>query len=117
MLSAGDDYPIHQRPEPVALAGSDRNFYDRYYFQGYRADAGGYFGAALGVYPHLTAFETLDTRRIDPNDFAHVHLHALCAAELRRPGRPPCRGQGVLEQMIVGAHAPSAFHGLADVAG
>ena len=34
-LSKGDDYPIHQTPEPVAYAGTDRNFYDRYFFNGY----------------------------------------------------------------------------------
>lgn len=32
MLTKGDDYPIHQTPEPIAYAGSDRNFYDRYFF-------------------------------------------------------------------------------------
>jgi len=53
MLTKGDDYPIHQRPEPVATAGTDRNFYDRYYFGGYSADGAVYFVAALGVYPHL----------------------------------------------------------------
>ncbi len=62
-----------------------------------------------------TAFETLDTRALDPNDFAQVHLHALATATLRRPGRAPARGQGVVEQMILGAHAPSGFTGLADV--
>ncbi|HQR91626.1 MAG TPA: hypothetical protein PLH31_20595, partial [Caulobacter sp.] len=30
-LTWGDDYPIHQTPEPVAYAGTDRNFYDRYF--------------------------------------------------------------------------------------
>ena len=34
MLTRGDDYPIHQTPEPIAYAGSDRNFYDRYFFNG-----------------------------------------------------------------------------------
>jgi len=53
MLTKADDYPIHQRPEPVATAGSDRNFYDRYYFQGYNADQSIAIGASLGVYPHL----------------------------------------------------------------
>ena len=54
-LSKGDDYPIHQTPEPVAYAGTDRNFYDRYFFNGY-AMAGretSFFAAAFGVYPHL----------------------------------------------------------------
>ena len=53
MLSRGDDYPIHQRPVPLADAGSERNFYDRYYFNAYRGDGGVYFAAALGVYPYL----------------------------------------------------------------
>ena len=34
-LGKGDDYPIHQTPEPIAYAGTDRNFYDRYFFNGY----------------------------------------------------------------------------------
>ena len=38
-LSKGDDYPIHQTPEPVAYAGTDRNFYDRYFFNGYSTGA------------------------------------------------------------------------------
>lgn len=72
-----------------------------------------------GMYhgPSATDFERVDTGSLDPNDFAQVHLQAVCSAELRRPGREPVRGQGVLEQMIVGAHAPSGFHGMADVAG
>jgi hypothetical protein len=53
MLSKGDDYPIHQTPEPVAFAGTDRNFYDRYFFNGSRADGSGFFAVAFGVYPHL----------------------------------------------------------------
>lgn len=53
MLTKGDDYPIHQTPEPVAFAGSDRNFYDRYFFNGYRQDGSGFFAVAFGIYPHL----------------------------------------------------------------
>ena len=53
MLSRLDDYPIHQTPEPVAHpASSDRNVYDRYWFNGYQDDGGFYFGVALGLYPH-----------------------------------------------------------------
>jgi hypothetical protein len=54
MLSAFDDYPIHQTPEPIAQpATNDRNAYDRYWFNG--IDRGGefYFGVAFGRYPHL----------------------------------------------------------------
>ena len=53
MLSRGDDYPIHQTPEPIAFAGTDRNFYDRYFFNGYAPDGSGFFAAAFGVYPAL----------------------------------------------------------------
>jgi hypothetical protein len=53
MLTKGDDYPLHQTPEPIAYAGSDRNFYDRYFFNGYSADGSLFFAAALGIYPQL----------------------------------------------------------------
>lgn len=53
MLTRGDEYPIHQTPEPIAFSGSDRNFYDRYFFCGYQPDGDAYFAVAFGVYPHL----------------------------------------------------------------
>ncbi len=57
VLTRGDDFPIHQTPDPIAYSGSDRNFYDRYFFNGYALEtpAGGevFFAAAFGVYPHL----------------------------------------------------------------
>lgn len=53
VLTKGDDYPLHQTSEPVAYAGTDRNFYDRYFFNGYAADGSGFFAVALGIYPHL----------------------------------------------------------------
>src|SRR5947208_292576 len=57
MLSKADDYPLHQRPEPIAIAGTDRNFYDRYFFNGYTLDGSVFFAAALGVYPHLNVMD------------------------------------------------------------
>ena len=57
MLTKGDEYPIHQTAEPVAVAGSDRNFYDRYFFNGYSADGSLFFAAAMGVYPHLNIID------------------------------------------------------------
>ena len=53
MLDAFDDYPIHQTPEPLAHpATSDRNVYDRTWFNGYSADGSYYFGIGMAVYPH-----------------------------------------------------------------
>jgi hypothetical protein len=54
MISSGDDYPIHQTPEPVSqVFTSDRNFYDRYFFNGYWREGEPCFAATLGVYPNL----------------------------------------------------------------
>jgi hypothetical protein len=53
-LTRGDDFPIHQTSEPIAYAGTDRNFYDRYFFNGYGQEEGDdFFALAFGVYPHL----------------------------------------------------------------
>ena len=59
VLTKGDDYPIHQTPDPVAYAGTDRNFYDRYYFNGYApgAEEDGFFAAAMGIYPHINVID------------------------------------------------------------
>jgi hypothetical protein len=57
MLTKWDDYPVHQTPDPIAFAGTDRNFYDRYFFNGYSRDGSVFFAAALGVYPHLNIMD------------------------------------------------------------
>jgi len=57
MLTKADDFPVHQLPEPIATSGTDRNFYDRYFFNGYTPDGGVYFAVALGVYPHLNVMD------------------------------------------------------------
>ena len=53
MLNKLDDFPVHQTPEPLAQpATSDRNVYDRTWFNGYAADGSYYFGVGMAVYPH-----------------------------------------------------------------
>ena len=53
MLNKLDDYPVHQTPEPLAQpATSDRNVYDRTWFNGYASDGSYYFGIGMAVYPH-----------------------------------------------------------------
>ena len=53
MISRLDDYCIHQTPDYVRVPGTtDRNFYDRYFFNGYRTDGSLSFGAAFGRYPN-----------------------------------------------------------------
>lgn len=53
MLTPADDYPLHQTPEPIAFAGTDRNFYDRFFFNALAADGSFFIAVALGVYPQL----------------------------------------------------------------
>ncbi len=57
MLTPADDYPLHQTPEPMAFAGTDRNFYDRFFFNGYHETEDIYFAVALGVYPQLNIMD------------------------------------------------------------
>lgn len=56
MLTRADDYPIHQAPVPIACT-SERNFYDRYFFNGYDREGAVYFAIALGVYPALDVMD------------------------------------------------------------
>ena len=48
-----DDYPIHQAIEPVTIPGpSDRNFYDRYFFNGLDPENEYIFEIGIGLYPN-----------------------------------------------------------------
>jgi hypothetical protein len=54
MLTNLDDYPIHQIADVARhVASSDRNFYDRYYFNGFSLDGECMFVLGFGVYPNL----------------------------------------------------------------
>lgn len=53
MLNKLDDFPIHQTAEPIAHpASSDRNVYDRTWFNGYAEDGSYYFGIGMSLFPH-----------------------------------------------------------------
>ena len=65
VLNKLDDFPIHQTPEPIAHpATSDRNVYDRTWFNGYSTDGSKYFGIGMAIYPHRgvldCAFSTVE---------------------------------------------------------
>lgn len=54
MISSWDDYPVHQVAEPVRHAGtSDRNFYDRYYFNLHGSSEELMMIMGMGQYPNL----------------------------------------------------------------
>src|SRR6478752_8498708 len=53
-LSAADDLPLHQISEPIRHVGtSDRNFYDRYYFNLHGSSDELFMVMGLGQYPNL----------------------------------------------------------------
>ena len=80
-LSKGDDFPLHQTPEPVAYSGTDRNFYDRYFFNGYAPDGSGFFALAFGVYPHL---DVADAHFSFIRGGVQHCLHASCELDMER---------------------------------
>jgi len=70
-VSSWDDYPVHQSANWIAhVATSDRNFYDRYYFNAF--DTGGEFMvvAGYGQYPNLGTTDAFVTVRL--GDEQHV---------------------------------------------
>jgi hypothetical protein len=83
MLHPLDDHPIHQTPEPLLHpASSDRNAYDRFFFNGYTRDGSLFFAAAFGLYPN---------RGICDASFSVVRggrQHALHASREAAPGDP-----------------------------
>jgi len=54
VLSSMDDYPLHQAAEPIRhVATSDRNFYDRYYFNLHGSSDELFMVMGMGQYPNL----------------------------------------------------------------
>ena len=64
-LSSFDDYPIHQAAEFIAHpATSDRNFYDRYYFNLHPCSSDWFAIFGMGQYPNLGVVDAfVDVRR------------------------------------------------------
>ena len=59
-----DEYPIHQTPLSLRYVGSsDRNFYDRAYFNAHDRTGDIFFVAGLGVYPNLGVTDAYGTVR------------------------------------------------------
>ena len=83
MLTRFDDYLIHQTADPVAHPTTgDRNFYDRYFFNGYDRDGELFFAVALGLYPN---------RRVMDAAVSVVHggvQHSIHASRRSSAARP-----------------------------
>ena len=54
MLGPMDEFPVHQIPQPIAWPGSsDRNFYDRSYFNAHDRTGDIFLISGIGYYPNL----------------------------------------------------------------
>ena len=54
MLGPMDEFPIHQIPQPIAWPGSsDRNFYDRSYYNAHDRSGDIFLITGIGYYPNL----------------------------------------------------------------
>lgn len=64
MLSSWDDYPVHQTSDVVRHVGtSDRNFYDRCYFNAHDRTGEVFLVTGAGVYPNLGVRDAYATVR------------------------------------------------------
>ena len=65
-----DEYPIHQAPLSLRyVPSSDRNFYDRCYFNGHDRTGDVFFVTGLGVYPNLGVIDAYATVRMGDDQF------------------------------------------------
>ncbi|MCW2545855.1 MAG: uncharacterized protein JWN96_315 [Mycobacterium sp.] len=65
-----DEFPLHQHPVSFARVGtSDRNFYDRSYFNGHDRTGEIFFISGYGVYPNLGVKDAYFTIRIGDDSF------------------------------------------------
>jgi hypothetical protein len=81
MLTRLDDYPVHQTAEPVAHPSTgDRNFYDRYFFNGFSRDGALFFGVALGLYPNRRVMDAAVSVMVDGRQHV-VRASRLAPAE------------------------------------
>ena len=118
MLSSYDDFPVHQVAEPVSHPGAtDRNFYDRYWFNGCSKDGQLYLGATTGLYPNRQVMDAgfsvmvgkqqwcLHTSRRAPTDRADQTVGPFIV-EVVRPMR---EGRGRVRPNDTGLEADLLF--------
>ena len=90
-----DEYPIHQAPVSLRyVASSDRNFYDRSYFNAHDRTGDLFFVTGLGVYPNLGVVDAYATVRRGERQWTIRCSDALGDERLAPSCRPlPRRGR------------------------
>ncbi len=83
-----DEFPLHQHPVSFAQVGtSDRNFYDRSYFNGHDRTGEIFFISGYGAYPNLGVKDAYFTIRIGDKSFTVRASDALDDDRLEQAGR------------------------------
>ena len=71
MLHPLDEYPVHQTPLPMSQAGtSDKNFYDRCYFNAHDRTGDVFVITGLGIYVNLGVIDAYATVKL--GDVVHT---------------------------------------------
>lgn len=71
MLTKLDDFPVHSSPTPLTtMATSDRNVYDRYWYNAHALDSSFYFGVGLCRYANLGIIDASLSLAIDGKQYA-----------------------------------------------
>ncbi len=97
-----DEYPIHQTPLSLRYVGSsDRNFYDRCYFNAHDRTGDVFLVTGLGVYPNLGVTDAYATVRRGDRQWTVRCSDALGdqrlsprSARTASRSRSRCRGSG-----------------------
>jgi hypothetical protein len=84
-----DEFPIHQAPLSLAhVASTDRNFYDRSYFNAHRRDDSLFFVTGMGTYPNLGVVDAYATVRQGERQWAVRFSDAMGEDRLRQQVGP-----------------------------
>jgi hypothetical protein len=70
VITPADDYLTHQTPHTFdTVFTSDKNFYDRYFMNGYARDGSVYFALAMGLYPNLDIIDSAFSVVVDGTQY------------------------------------------------
>jgi hypothetical protein len=87
-----DDFPIHQVPLSLRyVSSSDRNFYDRYYFNAHDRTGDVFFVTGMGVYPNLGTMDAYATVRRGDRQWTVRCSDALGGEDRMAPAVGPYR--------------------------
>jgi hypothetical protein len=113
MISPFDDFCLHQTPDYLRVPGTtDRNFYDRYFFSGYRREGGLVFGLAFGRYPNRFVQDAHFTVLLDGVQYS-LHASDVLGADPSRNVVGPVEISVVEPMRVLRCHATGNDTGIA----